>query len=99
VGVSAIVFHELYYGAFRSGRAARNVDIVDALRFAVLPFEKEDARRAGQIRAQLAAKGTPVGPFDVLIAGHAAARGLILVTYNRRKFARVSGFSIEDWQE
>ncbi len=51
VGLSAIVTHELYYGAFKSQRRDRNLDLVDALQFEVVPFEKEDARRAGEIRA------------------------------------------------
>lgn len=99
VGVSAIVIHELYYGAFKSGRTAQNVGIVDEMQFAVLPYEKEDARCAGRVRAHVAAKGTPIGPYDVLIAGQAVARNLILVTRNRKEFARVPDLSVEDWQE
>lgn len=58
-GVSAVVIHELYYGTFKSQRVEQNVARVDALQFSVLEFDEEDARQAGQIRAQLAAKGTP----------------------------------------
>jgi predicted nucleic acid-binding protein len=57
---------------------------VDALQFSVLEFDEEDARQAGQIRAHLASKGTPIGPYDVLIAGQAKARELILVTKHDR---------------
>jgi tRNA(fMet)-specific endonuclease VapC len=71
---------------------------VDALRFVVLPFEKEDARGAGQVRAQLRAKGTPIGPYDVLIAGQVVARKLTLITHNRREFIRVEGLVTEDWE-
>jgi tRNA(fMet)-specific endonuclease VapC len=98
VGVSAIIIHELYYGAFSSARATQNVALVDALRFAVLPFEKEDARSAGQVRARLRAKGTPIGPYDILVAGQAVARKLILITHNRREFVRVAGLMTEDWE-
>ncbi|HUB85708.1 MAG TPA: type II toxin-antitoxin system VapC family toxin [Rhizomicrobium sp.] len=98
VGVSAIIIHELYYGAFFSARAAQNVALVDALRFTVLPFEKEDARSAGEVRAHLRRKGTPIGPYDVLIAGQAVARKLVLITQNRREFARVLGLMTEDWE-
>jgi tRNA(fMet)-specific endonuclease VapC len=68
------------------------------LRFEVLDFDREDARKAGEIRASLANAGTPVGPYDVLIAGQAVARGLTLVTNNTREFQRVASLRIEDWQ-
>ena len=97
-GVSAIVIHELYYGAFKSQRVEKNVARVDALQFPVLEFDQEDARQAGEIRAHLASKGTPVGPYDVLIAGQAKARKLTLVTYNTTEFQRVPGLKVEDWK-
>lgn len=98
VAISAVVAHELFYGAFKSTRADRNVALVDALQFAVLDFDKEDARQAGQVRALLAIKGTPIGPYDVLIAGQAMARKMILVTHNAAEFGRVPGLRIEDWE-
>ena len=97
IGVSAIVSHELFYGAFKSKRSEFNVGLVDSLRFAVLDFDKEDARHAGAIRAELAAQGSPIGPYDVLIAGQARARNLILVSHNLREFSRVPGLVVEDW--
>jgi len=99
VAVSAIVAHEVFYGAFKSRRAAQNLALVDALQFVVLEFDKEDARQAGEVRALLASKGTPIGPYDVLIAGQAVARDMILVTHNTQEFGRVMGLQIEDWQE
>jgi tRNA(fMet)-specific endonuclease VapC len=99
VAVSAIVAHELFYGAFKSRRAAHNVALIEALQFVVLEFDKEDARQAGQIRALLSSAGTPIGPYDVLIAGQAVARDMILVTHNTQEFARVPGLRFEDWQE
>jgi tRNA(fMet)-specific endonuclease VapC len=98
VAVSAIVAHELFYGAFKSRRAARNVALVDALQFPVVEFDKEDARQAGEIRALLAARGMTIGPYDVLIAGQAVARKMILVTHNTDEFRRVPGLRIEDWE-
>jgi tRNA(fMet)-specific endonuclease VapC len=92
------VAHELFYGAFKSERADRNVAPVDALRFVVLDFDREDARQSGQIRALLAGKGSPIGPYHVLIAGQAIARSLTLVTHNTDEFRRVPGLRIEDWQ-
>jgi tRNA(fMet)-specific endonuclease VapC len=98
VAISAIVVHELYYGAFKSRRTSQNVALIDALRFSVLEFDREDARKAGEIRAYLASKGTPIGLYDVLIAGQSAARNLILVTHNTGEFGRVPGLRIEDWE-
>ena len=97
-GVSAVVIHELYYGAFKSQRVEQNVARVDALQFSVLEFDEEDARQAGQIRAHLASNGTPIGPYDVLIAGQAKARKLTLVTHNTTEFQRVPGLKLEDWK-
>ncbi len=94
----AIAVAELYFGAFKSARQAFNLARVDALQFAVLDFDKEDARQAGEIRAALAAMGQPIGPFDVLIAAQARARGLTLITHNVGEFVRVPGLLVEDWE-
>ena len=98
IAISAVVAHELFYGAFKSRRAEQNVALVDALRFAVLEFDKEDARQAGKIRAFLATRGSPIGPYDVLIAGQAIARNMVLITRNTDEFARVPGLRFEDWR-
>jgi tRNA(fMet)-specific endonuclease VapC len=98
VGISAIVLHELYYGAFKSQRTVRNVAVVDTLQFSVVEFDEDDARQAGELRALLASRGTPIGPYDVLIAGQARARKLTLVTRNTAEFARVPGLRLEDWE-
>lgn len=98
IAISAVVAHELFFGAFKSQRATQIIALVDALQFPVLEFDKEDARQAGQIRAFLASKGTPIGPYDVLIAGQAMARNMILVTHNTGEFGRVPKLRIENWQ-
>ncbi|MCX7673596.1 MAG: type II toxin-antitoxin system VapC family toxin [Thiobacillaceae bacterium] len=97
VAVSVVVLFELYYGAFKSARRANNLALVDGLRFEVLPFEHEDARHAGEIRAELSTRGSPIGAYDVMIAGQARARGLVLVTRNLSEFQRVSGLACENW--
>ena len=94
----SIVAHELFYGAFKGKRIADNLDRIDALRFEVLEFGRQDARRAGELRAELAGSGTPIGPYDVLIAGQAIVRGLTLITHNVREFERVPALLVEDWQ-
>ncbi|MYB18473.1 MAG: type II toxin-antitoxin system VapC family toxin [Holophagales bacterium] len=97
VGVPAPVAYELYFGAFKSRRTRENLALLDTLGFEVLPFDVEDARAAGKVRSDLEAVGQPIGPYDVLIAGQALARGLVLVTANRREFDRVTGLTCEDW--
>lgn len=98
IGISAVVSHELFYGAFKSQRVERNVALVDSLQFKVVEFDKEDSRHAGAIRAALGALGSAIGPYDVLIAGQARARGLVLVSHNMREFKRVPELQVEDWQ-
>ena len=99
VAISSVVAHELYYGAFRSARMQENLARVDALQFPVLEFDRDDARSAGEIRAGLAAIGSPIGPYDVLIAGQALSRSLILVTRNGREFSRIGELKIENWED
>ena len=95
--LSAIVAHELYYGAYKGQRTIENLARLEALLFPVLEFDREDARHAGDIRAVLATSGTPIGPFDALIGGQARARGLTLITRNVREFERVGDLAIETW--
>ncbi len=96
--ISAIVAHELYYGTYKSVRSQESLVRVEGLAFAVLAFDQEDAQAAGELRAHLSRTGTPIGPYDVLIAGQAMARGLILLTHNQKEFQRVPGLRIEDWE-
>ena len=97
VGLPAPVAFELYYGAFRSRRQQENLTRLDSIGLEVVPFDASDARSAGAIRAGLERSGRPIGPYDLLIAGQARARGLVLVTANTREFARVEGLACEDW--
>jgi tRNA(fMet)-specific endonuclease VapC len=97
-GIPSIAAHELYFGAYKSSRVEENLARLEYLRIPVVEFDREDAQEAGQLRALLAAAGTPIGPYDVLIAGQAKARNLILVTRNVREFARVAELRIEDWE-
>jgi len=97
VVTSSIVVHEFYFGAFKSGRPIDNIARVDELQIPSLALDREDARFAAEIRAILRRAGTPIGPYDTLIAGQARARNLILVTNNTREFSRVGGLQIEDW--
>jgi tRNA(fMet)-specific endonuclease VapC len=62
-----------------------------------LPLDRLPAEKAAFIRAELEKQGTPIGPYDMLIAGQALAAGLILVTNNVREFQRVKGLSLQSW--
>ena len=97
-GLPAIVAQELVFGAFRSRRPEHHLARVEALRFETVEFDREDARIAGELRARLAAAGTPIGPYDVLIAAQAMARDLVLITHNAREFSRAPGLRFEDWE-
>ena len=99
VATSSIVMHELFFGAYKSARQARNLSVLEALRLTTLDFDGDDAREAGRIRAQLSQAGRPIGSYDVLIAGQALRHCLILVTANVREFSRVPGLACEDWSK
>jgi tRNA(fMet)-specific endonuclease VapC len=96
-GMPVIVLHELMYGACKSEHAEKNIARVKALQFEVVVFDQADAEEAAEIRSHLAIKGKPIGPYDVLIAGQARARGLTVVTNNTKEFKRVPSLHIEDW--
>ena len=81
----------------RCGRERETLRGVSQRPFQVVPFDEEDARAAGRVRAELAAAGTPIGAYDILIAGQAVRSGATLVTADSREFARVRGLAWEDW--
>ncbi|UKJ62443.1 type II toxin-antitoxin system VapC family toxin [Cellulosimicrobium cellulans] len=99
VAVSTVSEMELEYGIERSDDPHRNRQAVDDLLSLVdvLPFDGLAAMHAGRVRARLAARGTPIGPYDALLAGHARSLGLVMVTNNVREFSRVPGLEVEDW--
>ncbi|HWE99580.1 MAG TPA: PIN domain-containing protein [Caulobacteraceae bacterium] len=103
IGLSSIVYHELRYGAAHSDRpeeSARAIALlVSNARLSLIAFDEADAAEAGEIRAHLRRLGTPIGPYDVLIAGQARARGAVLVTSNQREFDRVPGLKVLDWAQ
>ena len=101
INLCTIVQMELSYGAYRSFRIEDNLAILARFfnLFRVLPFNSQAALKMGQIRAQLAKKGTPIGPYDLQIAAIALVNNLILVTHNTREFKRVEGLKIEDWEK
>jgi tRNA(fMet)-specific endonuclease VapC len=99
LSTSTIVLAELLHGAEKSARPAENRREVEgfAARLSVLPFDAEAAAHAAEIRAALERRGAAIGGYDVLIAGHARSRGLVVVTGNLREFRGVEGLRCEDW--
>jgi tRNA(fMet)-specific endonuclease VapC len=100
ITVSSVVAFELWYGVAKSTSKVANTERLEAF-FAgpldLLAFDDEDARTAGTVRAVLEAGGTPIGAYDLLIAGQALRHGATLVTANVSEFSRVSGLTWEDW--
>ena len=100
LATSSIVLFELWYGIGKSILRAMNAKKLAEFissPIEVLEFNADDAKEAGDIRAVLALAGTPIGPYDVLIAAQARRRNAVLVTSNTREFARVPRLKIEDW--
>lgn len=97
--ISSVTLMELICGAEKSSSPESNLAIVEgfAARLEVLPYDVNAAAHTGQLRAELAKAGKPIGPYDQMIAGHARSLGLILVSNNLREFERVPGLRLEDW--
>ena len=98
--LSSVVAFELWYGVGKSQRKDSNTQRLEAFFAGPLewtPFDDDDARAAGAVRAELEVTGKPIGAYDVLLAGQARRRGATLVTSNVREFGRVAGLKWEDW--
>lgn len=101
VAVSSVVAAELRYGAEKSSRRAENHRRLDVLlgELPVLELDLDAASVYGRIRAELEARGTPIGPNDLLIGAQALAADRVLVTDNVAEFSRIEGLRIENWRE
>jgi tRNA(fMet)-specific endonuclease VapC len=97
--ISVITLFELEYGIQRSDRRDVLRRVVRAFleNVELLDWSESAAREAGAVRAELAAAGSPIGAYDLQIAGHARSLDATLVTNNAREFSRVSGLRLEDW--
>lgn len=98
--LSVVTTGEFFYGVahqpiseLRNQRAQRLIDF-----FGVLSLDAQVAQTYGAIRAELRAKGTPIGPNDLWLAAQARTLGLVMVTRNGREFKRVKGLKVESWQ-
>jgi len=100
IAVSTIVLYELWYGVARSQRRRENAERLRVFlsgNIDVARFDEDDAVTAGDLRAALETAGTPIGPYDLLIAAQALRSSATLVTANVSEFARVRGLDWQDW--
>ena len=99
IAISAITEAELWYGVENSHIPEKNADTLRSFLAIVeiIPFDTLAAAEYGRVRVKLKRVGTPIGDRDTLIASHAKALGLTLVTNNTKEFQRVEGLVLEDW--
>jgi tRNA(fMet)-specific endonuclease VapC len=99
IGIPSIVLYEIEVGIAKSTSPHKRSGQLEQLTAVVkpLPFGAAEARESAAIRSSLEEKGTPIGPYDVLIAGTAKACNGTLVTRNIREFERVDGLKLENW--
>ena len=101
IKISAVTVMELEYGAAKSNWSDRSREAIKAFlaSFEILPFSDIDAAVCGQLRADLAVRGTPIGAYDIMIAAQGVSRGLTVVTHNTGEFSRVPNLQVIDWIE
>ena len=99
IGISSITLSELRYGVAKSTHREKNAKALDEfiIPLEVVSFDEEAARIYGDIRATLEKAGTPIGSMDMLIAAHAVALEIPLVTNNTREFVHIPTLNIIDW--
>ena len=97
--ISSITYGELMHGVEKSQAVERNHAAITLFLSAIsiIPFGYNAAEEYGKVRTELERKGNPIGPLDTLIAAHARAEGLVLVTNNTREFLRVQNLAVENW--
>jgi tRNA(fMet)-specific endonuclease VapC len=98
VGLSVVTEMEIRYGLARNPKL-RIADLVEEFLagIAILPLDSAVARTYASVRADLTARGTPIGPLDLMIGSHALSMGATLVTNNVREFGRIEGLNVRDW--
>jgi tRNA(fMet)-specific endonuclease VapC len=99
IGISSVTVFEVRYGLELAPAELKSRRLVESFLsiVGIVDFDAECAAAAGALRAKLKRKGEMIGPYDLLIAGTALAKGLILVTQNGEEFRRIGGLRVEDW--
>ena len=99
VCVSSVTYAELVHGVEKSAAVEKNRLALSMLlaNIGILNFDVYAADSYGKIRAGLEKKGTPIGPLDMMIAGHAMSKGYTVVTNNVKEFSRIPDLKIENW--
>ena len=99
VCISSVTYAELVHGVEKSAAVDKNRLALAILlaNIEILDFDVNAAEGYGKIRADLEKNGTPIGPLDMMIAGHARSLDYTVVTNNVKEFKRVSGLKIENW--
>jgi tRNA(fMet)-specific endonuclease VapC len=99
VAISAVTYHELYFGSLNSRRVDHNLLTLQTLieRVPAIPWSIDAAARAAKVRLALKRRGRPIGAWDMQIAGHALSLNLTLVTNNLGEFGRIEGLRVESW--
>jgi tRNA(fMet)-specific endonuclease VapC len=98
--ISSIALHELWYGTFKGPRVDEGVGKLRTFlagEVNVVPFDDEDAKTSGEIRAELEIAGTRIGAYDTLIGGQCLRHGFTMVTNNTSEFSRIRGLKCVDW--
>ena len=101
VCISSVTYAELVHGVEKSAAVEKNRLALSILlaNMEILDFDVDAADCYGKIRAGLEKNGTPIGPLDMMIAGHAQSLGYTVVTNNVKEFSRVSALKMENWAE
>jgi tRNA(fMet)-specific endonuclease VapC len=100
IGISSITAGELWYGVEKSGSARNRAALRQFLEpLEIAPFDEKASQAYGVVRADLEAKGEPIGPLDTQIAAHAIALGVTLVSNNLREFQRIANLRLSNWAE
>ena len=100
IAISSVTLMEINFGlALNPARAKKIRPIITDLTesITILPYENNDAKTTALIRAQLQKQGKTIGPYDIMIAGTALSRQLMMVTSNTKEFNRITGLNLEDW--
>lgn len=100
IALPSVVRFELFYGANKSQNPEKKQVLIREFlgSFSSIPLDDQIAEKSGEIRAALEKVGTPIGPYDLIIAATAIVNDVTLVTHNTKEFSRVKAIKLEDWE-